>query len=143
MAATAPKPFPPPTAGPARRSPRAELRGRVGRQQPIAGRPRPSAAAPLGDPASSWEGRAREAGSGWEWNGGVSGVPGATGSRCGAAAAAGPVRAVCVPVRPRRRLRCEEGGAALPLSLPSPPKMNYMPGTASLIEDIDRLGKGE
>lgn len=51
---------------------------------------------------------------------------------------------VPVPVPPRRRLRWEEGGVRragpppLSLAAPSKFKMNYMPGTASLIEDIDK-----
>ncbi|XP_023406879.1 U6 snRNA-associated Sm-like protein LSm1 isoform X2 [Loxodonta africana] len=50
---------------------------------------------------------------------------------------------VPVPVPPRRRLQQEKGGVGLAGPLPlyittlSQLKMNYMPGTASLIEDID------
>nr|XP_023406880.1 U6 snRNA-associated Sm-like protein LSm1 isoform X3 [Loxodonta africana] len=51
---------------------------------------------------------------------------------------------VPVPVPPRRRLQQEKGGVGLAGPLPlyittlSQLKMNYMPGTASLIEDIDK-----
>ena len=72
-------------------------------------------------------------------HGGVSGRP-----RLLKAAVAALVRVrVPVPVPQRRRPRWEEGGvgrAGPPppyAAAPSRLKMNYMPGTASLIEDID------
>lgn len=73
-------------------------------------------------------------------HGGVSGRP-----RLLKAAVAALVRVrVPVPVPQRRRPRWEEGGvgrAGPPppyAAAPSRLKMNYMPGTASLIEDIDK-----